>query len=124
MDKSKFYEKCIDTYDAPVVICEIDYKVVYMNDAAAVNYAKFGGKKLIGKTFSLVVDEEWLSQLNACIEWFKEDSDNNKVFSSHKENNNEDVYICAIRNDDLTLAGYCVRHIRRDPERGTPYDID
>lgn len=124
MNKTDFYERCIESYESPLVICELDYKVIYMNDAAAKSYAKFGGKKLIGKSFSLVVDEEWLSQLNACIEWFKEGKNNNKVFSSHKDTENEDVYICAIRNDDLTLAGYCVRHICREPEKGAPYDID
>lgn len=124
MDRIKFYERCMDTYESPLVICELDYKVIYMNDAAADSYSKFGGKDLIGKSFSLVINEEWLSQLNVCIEWFKEDPGNNRVFSSHKEKENCDVYISAIRNDDGTLAGYCVRHICRDPEAGMPYEID
>lgn len=124
MDKALLFESAFENFETPLIIGDLDYIILYMNDAADDYYCKFGGKKLIGSSIHAHITEEWLSQLNMCIEWFKESENNNKVFSSHKKEENHDVYVVALRDHDKKLIGFCIRHICRTPESGKPYDID
>ncbi len=124
MDKMMFLKSAFETHESPIVIGDTDYTVLFMNEAAGKYYSKFGGKSIEGRSLRPFITDEWFSQLDMCMEWFKESVDNNTVFSSHKEEENHDVYVCAVRDDEKNLIGFCVRHICRTPESGKPYDID
>ena len=59
-----------------------------------------------------------------CVEWFKEDKKNNKVFALHDKNNNMDMYILAIRNTNGELIGFYGRREDRTPDQGKMFDLD
>ena len=50
MELSVFFKSVIDQDRAPVVLCDLDHIIIYMNPAAVRNYAKRGGEKLIGQS--------------------------------------------------------------------------
>ena len=45
MKLSAFFKSVIDQDRAPVVLCDLDHTILYMNPAAIRNYAKRGGEK-------------------------------------------------------------------------------
>lgn len=50
MELSVFFKSVIDQDRAPVVLCDLDHTILYMNPAAIRNYEKRGGEKLIGQS--------------------------------------------------------------------------
>lgn len=49
MELSAFFKSVIDQDRAPVVLCDLEHPIIYMNPAAIGRYAKLGGEKLIGQ---------------------------------------------------------------------------
>ena len=45
-----FYKSIIDQDRCAVVICNLKHEIIYMNPAAILNYKKWGGDKLIGRS--------------------------------------------------------------------------
>lgn len=50
MELSNFFKSVIDSDPAPVVICNTEHEIIYMNPMAVERYAKRGGAKLIGRS--------------------------------------------------------------------------
>ncbi len=50
MDISIYFKSVVDSNCAPIVICNLEHKIIYMNPAAIQRYSKRGGSKLIGSS--------------------------------------------------------------------------
>lgn len=124
MELSVFFKSVIDTDDMPVVICDTDNIIIYMNPSAIENYAKKGGASLIGHSILACHNEESNSVIKMAVSWFKESTKNDKVFTLHKDKENKDIYIVALRDGDGEFIGYYEKHECRNPETSPRYDMD
>lgn len=124
MELSVFFKSVIDTDDMPVVICDTDNIIIYMNPSAVENYAKRGGASLIGHSILACHNEESNSVIKMAVSWFKESTKNDKVFTLHKDKENKDIYIVALRDGDGEFIGYYEKHECRNPETSPRYDMD
>ena len=124
MELSVFFKSVIDTDDMPVVICDTDNIIIYMNPSAVENYAKKGGASLIGHSILACHNEESNSVIKMAVSWFKESTKNDKVFTLHKDKENKDIYIVALRDGDGKFIGYYEKHECRNPETSPRYNMD
>ena len=121
-DLFEFFKGIIDSEEGPIVLCNLDYRIIYENPAAMKYYAPVS--PVTGKLLSTLMDEEMLSKVDMSVEWFKEDIKNNKVFALHDDANNMDMYILAIRNANGELIGFYGRREDRTPDSGKEFDLD
>ena len=117
-----FFKGIIDSEEGPIIICNMDYRIIYENPAAIRYYAP--ASPLTGKLLETYMDEEMMSKVVMSVEWFKEDKNNNKVFALHDDHNNMDMYILAIRNSKSELIGFYGRREDRTPDSGKLFDLD
>ena len=122
MELSAFFKGVIDSDNAPVVICNLEHKIVYINPSAAEKYSKWGGYELVGKSLLDCHNNESNKLIIQVVEWFGASTENNKVFTFYNEKENKDVYMIALRNDDETLIGYYEKHEYRNRETRKLYD--
>ena len=123
MDSTFYYllKSYADTEEFPLVICDMDYRIKYINPAAESAYSKYGGKEIIGRLLTCFMDEEAQSKVDMVIEWFKEDSSHNSLLAIRDQRNSKDIYMCALRDPDGKLIGFCSRHRSRSHDESTPY---
>ncbi|MBQ8228015.1 MAG: PAS domain-containing protein [Clostridia bacterium] len=119
MELSVFFKSVIDSDSAPVVICDLEHIVVYMNPASIKRYHT----DLTGKSIKLCHNSGSNQKIDRVIEWFKESKENNKVFTSRNDEENKDVYMIALRDDEGKLIGYYEKHEYRNCETGQPYAL-
>lgn len=117
-----FFKGIIDSEEGPIVLCNLDYRIIYENPAALSYYSSVA--PITGKLLSTYMDEEMMSKVVMTVEWFKEDKKNNKVFAFHDKKNNMDMYILAIRNTNDELIGFYGRREDRTPDSGKEFDLD
>ena len=122
IDLTDFFKGIVDSEEGPIVICNLDYRIVYVNPKADVYYEPV--KPLAGKLLATLMDEEMMSKVVMSVEWFKEEKKNNKVFALHDEKHNMDMYILAIRNTKGELLGFYGRREDRTPDSGKEFDLD
>lgn len=116
MKISALFKSIVDSDIAPIVICETDHKIVYMNPAAVERYAKRGGANLIGKSLLDCHNDESNKKIKSIVAWFDESPENNRIFTFHNPKENKDVYMIALRDDHNILIGYYEKHEYRTPE--------
>ena len=117
-----FFKSVIDQDRAPVVICDLNHVIVYMNPVAEKNYEKWGGADLVGKSLMDCHNEKSREAIEKVVEWFKESVENNIVYTFYNEKQNKDVYMVALRNDTGELIGYYEKHEYRNRETMERYD--
>lgn len=122
MEIYDFFKSIIDTDAAPIVICDLSHKVLYMNPAAAKRYEKRGGYALVGTSLLDCHNSESSEKINRVIEWFGKSPDNNKVYTFHNDKENRDVYMIALRDGSGKLIGYYEKHEYRDRETTPTYN--
>ena len=49
-DMNAYFKSIIDQDRESVVICDLNHIIIYMNPAAVVDYKKYGGASLLGKS--------------------------------------------------------------------------
>ena len=49
-DLNAYFKSIIDQDRESVVICDLNHIIIYMNPAAVVDYGKYGGASLLGKS--------------------------------------------------------------------------
>ncbi len=113
----------LDTDRAPVVICDLDHTVKYMNPSAINHYATYGGESIIGRSLFGCHSAKSCELIERVIAWFAESRDNNMIFTFRNDEVNKDVYMVALRNADGKLIGYYEKHEFRDPETAELYDF-
>lgn len=123
MELEKLLMNVIDNGEKPLVLCDINFKVIFLNKKANELYVKKHGLSMLGCSITKLMDEEKLTRLNAAVEWFKESKDNRKVFVGHSKNDNFDVYIKAVRNENDEVIAFYNYVESRTAETAKEYDF-
>lgn len=123
MELNAYFKSLIDQDRAAVVICGLDHTILYMNPAAIVSYAKYGGAALLGKNVLACHNPHSCQAIQQVVDWFAADRQHNLVYTYHNEKQNKDVYMVALRDADGTLIGYYEKHEYRAPETMKRYDL-
>lgn len=124
MDKYLLFKSVLEQDRAPIVICDLSHTIVYMNPAAAKNYEKFGGERILGQSIFDCHNEKSCEMISKVVEWFKKDKNNNIVYTFKNVKLNKDVYMVALRDEDENLIGYYEKHEFRTNETMEKYNID
>ena len=119
-DISSFFKSYVETEEVPVVMCDLDYRIIYANRSALEEFGKYDLK--VGRSLRLYMNEESLSKINVVVEWFKESTDNNSIFVGRIEDENIDLYITAVRDENKKLIGFCNKRRNRSADKCEPYD--
>lgn len=122
MNLSVFFKSIVDSDIAPIVVCNINHEIVYMNPMAIQRYAKRGGAELIGKSLLDCHNSDSCKKIMKVIAWFSESPENNRIFTFHNFKENKDVYMIALRDDNSRLIGYYEKHEYRNPESEKQYN--
>lgn len=123
MDLNVYFKSVIDQDTASVVLCDLDHTILYMNPAAIRNYAKHGGAQLIGRSLLHCHNPNSNHRIQEVVDWFASNPEHNRIYTSHNDKQNKDVYMIALRDADGTLVGYYEKHEYRNPETIPRYDF-
>lgn len=123
MELTSFFKSIIEEDHSPVVICDLNHKILYMNDAACKGYERWGGAALLGKSLLACHNEKANKMILKVIEWFQQDPSHNRIYTSYSEKENKDIYMIALRNEAGSLIGYYEKHEYRSRESGVFYDF-
>lgn len=113
----------IDQDPAAIVICDCDHTIVYMNPAAIDRYQKQGGSALVGQSILSCHNPLSQAMIEKVTDWFRADSQHNRVFTYHNPRENKDVYMVALRDEEKNFIGYYEKHECRTLETGKAYDF-
>ena len=120
MNVDVFLKSVLDADTAPVVICDLEHTVVYMNPASIARYHT----DLTGKSIKACHNAESGAKIDRVVAWFAESKDNNIVYTSRNDKENKDVYMVALRDEGGTLIGYYEKHEYRNRETKELYQMD
>ena len=123
MELSQFFKSIIDEDKGPVVICDLNHQIPYMNPTVCVRYGKRGGATLIGKSLLNCHNSKSNEMIQKIIEWFQASKENNRIYISYNEKENRDTYMIALRDEQGELIGYYEKHEYRDHETEKLYDF-
>ncbi len=108
----KLFKSILDQDLAPVVVCDMDHIIVYMNPSAIERYHKDSRGRSIKACHPSSPNE----MIEKVLAWFRESKDNNIIYTYRNDEENKDVYMVALRDDDGTLIGYYEKHEYRNRE--------
>ena len=101
----EIFESVLNADECPIVICDLEHTVIYMNPASTAYYGQLIGSSILechnSKSNELIIK---------AVDWFKLSSNNNKVHTFYNEKQNKDVYMIALRNQNGELIGYYEKH--------------
>ena len=117
MELNTFFKSIIDKDTAPIVICDLEHTVVYMNPASIARYhIDFTGKNL-----KACHNPQSNEKIEKVVAWFKKSPENNIVYTSRNDKENKDVYMVALRDEQNKLIGYYEKHEYRNREESKLY---
>lgn len=105
--------------NAPVVICDMESMVVYMNTAAKQRYHA----DLTGKSLKACHPPQANAAIERVLDWFRKSPDHNRVYTFRNDKEDKDVYMIALRDASGNLIGYYEKHEYRCREMGKLYDL-
>ncbi len=114
---NKLFKSIIDQDAAPIVVCDMESVIVYMNPAAIKRYHR----DLTGGNLRDCHNAKSNEMIDKVLEWFAKSKDNNIIFTYHNGKENKDVYMVALRDDDGSLIGYYEKQEFRTRETAAPY---
>ncbi len=117
MELTKLFKSVIDQDTAPVVICDLNHTVVYMNPASIACYHV----DITNKSIKECHNAESNEKIDRVLAWFAESKDNNIIYTSRNDKRNKDVYMVALRDDSGELIGYYEKHEFRNREESPLY---
>lgn len=122
---TKYFKSIIDADNQPVVICNLENEIIYMNPVAVKRYEKWGGAYLVGRNIFDCHNPQSVRKMQEVVEWFRKDKNNNVVYTFHntKGDNDYDVYMIALRDENGELMGYYEKHENRIHESMKLYDL-
>ncbi len=112
----------LDQDDAPVVVCDTDHRIVYMNPTACRRYQRYGGAALLGQSLLDCHGPRSRQAIEAVLAWFGEDASHNTVHTFYNAEENKDVYMIALRDERGALIGYYEKHAYRTPDPSPFYE--
>ena len=119
MNMEQLFKSVLEQDKAPIVLCDMQSTVVYMNSSAIKRYQM----DLTGKNLKSCHPADANEKIDRVLAWFQKDRDNNIVYTSRNDAENKDVYMVALRTDSGALIGYYEKHEYRDRETVGLYDI-
>ena len=72
MNPALFWKSVLEQDLCPVVLCDLDHTIVYMNPAAGKRYAGQGGMALLGKTLMGCHGPRSQEMIEKVVAWFRE----------------------------------------------------
>ncbi len=120
---NEFFKSIIDQDTAPIVICNLNNEMIYMNPSAVKRYKRRGGEKLLGKSLLDCHNDKSNELIKRTVEWFSRDKNNNRIFAYYNKKENRDVYIVALRDSNGNLIGYYEKHEYRNRETSPCYNF-
>lgn len=124
MDLTPYFKSVLDQDQAPVVLCDLEHTIIYMNPAAVKRYDKKGGIALVGQSLLNCHNAKSNEMIERVVEWFQADRAHNQIYTSRNDKENKDVYMVALRDRSGALIGYYEKHEYRDRETMTRYDFE
>lgn len=121
---NELFKAIIDEDRAPIVICDTNHIIVYMNPAALKNYERHGGAKLVQKSILDCHNDKSVQAIKTVVKAFEQNDRLDRVFTFHNEKQNKDVYMVALRDKNRKLLGYYEKHEFRNPETCERYKLD
>ena len=115
----QLFKSILEQDKAPIVVCNMQSIVVYMNSSAIARYKI----DLTGKSIKDCHPKEANEKIDLVLEWFKKNTENNIVYTYRNDKENKDVYMVALRDDIGSLIGYYEKHEYRSKETKKLYDI-
>ena len=76
-DLNAYFKSIIDQDREAVVICNLNHIIIYMNPAAVVDYKKYGGASLLGKSLLNCHNPHSVEAIRKVVEWFAADASHN-----------------------------------------------
>lgn len=119
MEISQFWKSVLEQDTAPIVLCDLQHIIVYMNPAAKARYKS----DLTGRSLFDCHNAKSNEMIVRVVEWFAADKSHNKVYTFRNDKENKDVYMIALRNDSGELIGYYEKHEYRTAETMNKYDL-
>ena len=116
----QLFKSILEQDKAPVVVCDMDSTILYMNSSAIARYKR----DLTGKNVKACHPAAANEKIDRVLAWFGESRENNIVYTFRNDEENKDVYMVALRDDYGTLIGYYEKHEYRNRETGKLYDIE
>ena len=123
MDLNAYFKSIIEVEPSPVVICNLEHTILYLNPAACERYANRGGAAMVGSNLFGCHNPSSNQKMEMVIEWFKKSVDNNIMFISHNPIENKDLYMIALRDEEKNLVGYYEKHAIRNRDTSPLYDF-
>lgn len=124
MDLMPFFQSVLEQDTAPIVLCDLNHTILYMNPVAAQRYAKRGGYALVGKNLLDCHNAQSVAAIERVLGWFQENPRNNRVFTFRNDKECKDVYMIALRDSSGALIGYYEKHAYRTPEPRSLYALE
>ena len=115
----QYFKSIIDQDKAPVVVCDLDSTIIYMNPASIKRYHG----DLTGRDLKKCHNADSNAKIGRVLEWFAKSNDNNVVYISRSDKENRDVYMVALRDEKGSLIGYYEKHEYRNRETAELYKI-
>ena len=119
MEISQLWKSVLEQDTAPIVICNLQHIIVYMNPAAKSRYKS----DLTGKSLADCHNADSNEKIERVMKWFAADRSHNKVYTFRNDKENKDVYMIALRDDSGELIGYYEKHEYRTAETMNKYDL-
>ena len=94
-DLNAYFKSIIDQDRESVVICDLNHIIIYMNPVAVVDYKKYGGASLLGKSLLACHNPHSVEAIRKVVEWFAADASHNIVYTYHNAKHDRDVYMVA-----------------------------
>lgn len=115
----QLFKSILEQDKAPVVVCDMQSTVLYMNPAAIARYHV----DLTGRSVKSCHPAAANAKIDRVLAWFGESPENNIVYTFRNDQENKDVYMVALRDAEGKLIGYYEKHEYRNRETMRLYDI-
>ena len=123
MERTAIFKSVLEQEQGPVVLCDLEHTILYMNPAAVSRYAPFGGAALVGKNLMGCHNPASGEKILQVLQWFEASPENNRVHTYYNEGENKDIYMVALRNEAGTLIGYYEQHLYRNRDMTPLYEM-
>lgn len=123
MELFPYFKSVVDQDRCPVVLCDLEHTIIYMNPAAGARYAKRGGMALVGKSIFDCHPPEANEMIQRAVDWFAQSETHNLMYTYRNDRENKDVYMVALRDESGKFIGYYEKHEYRSPETMGLYDF-
>lgn len=117
MELTPFFKSIVDQDIGPVVICDLEHTILYMNPAAQKRYA---GKTQPGRNLMNCHDPASKERIEQVLNWFASSPSNNQVHTFYNAKEEKDGYMVALRDEQGRLIGYFEKQVFRTKD-GTPF---